>query len=44
MIVLNILFTIWAAKWVIESESFFGWFVGGICFVLNLLAVLTYFY
>jgi hypothetical protein len=45
MVVLNILFAVWAAKWVIDSEIYsFAWFVAGLCFVLNTLSVLQYFF
>ena len=45
MVLLNILFAILAAKWVIDSEIYtFAWFAGGVCLVLNTLSVLQYFF
>ena len=42
MVILNLLFALWAAKWIIESEKYSTmWYVGGICFVLNVMSVLT---
>ena len=42
MIVLNLIFAIWAAKWIIDSEKYsFSWYAAGICFVLNTMSVLT---
>jgi hypothetical protein len=42
MIVLNFLFAILAAKWVIESEKYsFAWYISGVCLVFNTLAVLN---
>lgn len=43
MIILNLFFAFLAAKWIIESEKYsFGWYISGICFVFNIMAVLTY--
>jgi len=43
MILLNMFFALLAVKWLIESEKYsIGWYVSGICFVLNTLAVLQH--
>ena len=45
MVILNIFFALLAAKWIIESEIYtFAWLVGGVCFVLNTMSVLQYFF
>jgi hypothetical protein len=45
MVILNLLFAIWAAKWVTESETYsLPWFFAGVCLVMNTISVLNYFY
>jgi hypothetical protein len=45
MVLLNFFFALLAAKWIIESEIYtFAWLVAGVCFVLNTLSVLQYYF
>ena len=43
MVILNLFFALWAAKWIVESEKYsFAWYISGVCFVMNTISVLTY--